>query len=154
HFVQFIYREELLRGNHLSGTACTSVSKYPLATDAAKPVWNPDALAKPSPYYDAWHSGRADCASLTIFDEPSFHPAPCIPNDPGICQPGTTCSATVVDYAMCGGKVVGKVTWVTMQPPTPAGATPLRSYSVTIEPASDIPQEFKDLLTSKGYRLP
>ena len=144
HMVQFIYREKIgLDGVNLGGSYSNPHTEYDLTLDPKNPVWDPDALAKPSPYYEDGHSARRDCNSLTIFDEPSFVPP--------IYLRGAleTWRATVRDYAMCGGKVVAIINWVTEIKPKSD-----RTYTVDVQPGSDIPASFKALLTSKGYQLP
>ena len=117
HFVQFIYREEIVNGQHVSRTVTSGSGSYPLTTDPAKQkFWHSDSNGKPDAFYDqgtgaGWsrYTSR-ETTWLTMFDQPNythFEDALSVQQaDP------TTYRATFKTYAICNGDVVREVQWV------------------------------------------
>ena len=150
HIVQFIYREKIGPEGPYHGSIASTAGTYLLTIDPNRPCWNPDSLSKPSfyvrkrnPYYDQGRQARWDCSGVTIFDDPSF--APPLFND----NRNEIWRATARDYLICGGKVQKQVQWVVEQK---YGGP--RTYSATIQNASEIPDEFLGLLANQDFLLP
>jgi hypothetical protein len=136
HLIQFIYREIIKAdGTHDSQSITTSGGTYNTTTDPAKPNWNTDSAAKPSPYYEDGGVHRTDDGGLTTFDQPGLMPGR-----------GETWRATFKAYAICDGKVVREITWVREQV---SGSPP--TYTVGVAKASDLPDWAKQQMKTNGY---
>ena len=115
HFVQFIYREEIQNGQHLSRTVTSGSGTYALTTDPRNPVWHSDANGKPDPFYDqgagaGWtrYTSR-ETTWLTMFDQPNYgnfdQPLSVQQADP------TTYRASFKTFAICNCDVVREIRW-------------------------------------------
>jgi len=170
HFVQFIYREviqpasvtippgaeafpngKLLDNSSFAASCCQTSwgDPYEITTLLTDIHWNPDAPAKPSPYFEAGHSAEVDCGSLTLFDRPQLG-TPYF--DLGHLR---VARAVVRDYAICGGIVQRQVTWIADQK-LDANQQSHWTYQATFSSVinNKIPDYFLCLLKNKGYDLP
>ncbi len=117
HFVQFIYREQILNGQHVAGPVQVGSGSYALTTDPINhKIWHSDSNGKPDAFYDqgtgaGWsrYTSR-ETTWLTMFDQPSYtgfeDPLATQQADPNVY------SATFKTFAICNGDVVREVHWV------------------------------------------
>ena len=166
HILQFIYREiiqpttasvasgwenapngKLLSNSSLPAPCCQSLSgQYDLTTLPSVSInWSPDAIAKPSPFYDAGRQAEFDCESLALFDRPELAAAEL--------AGGRVGRAIVRNYAMCGNQVVRQVTWISDQTVDAQGASHWK-YQAAATSATKVPDYFLCMLQNSGYNLP